>query len=269
MRVTTADHYLPRPGAFVRFTPEPTPGEPCPVPPSFDQFVHLSAAARGTIWLAAAFDVPERVDGAALAGAYRALIARHGTLRSSFVAGVDGPLRLRHVTPAALHREPAVGTGSAIETRDLVCDSLNRACAPFGHPSYLLGAIERDDTSTVLCGFDHAHVDGYSIALLIEDLRRLYLGAAPESLPPTGDFVDHCAERAEVSVAADDPRLRGWLDFFGTGGATPPVFPLDLGVPPGAAFPQRVELRRLLDARAADRFDLWCRSRRAGCSPDA
>lgn len=252
MRVTTADRFAPAPGTFVEYRPESGPGSPSPVPPSFNQAVHL--AGGGNIWLAAVFDVPGPVDHARLAAAYRALIARHGTLRSSFR---PGPVRLRHPVPGELRRLPGVPV-TALPAL------LDERCAAFGHPSYLLGVIDRPDTATVLCAFDHAHVDGYSIALVIDDLRRLYHG---ETLPPTGDFVDFCGEQARLEVVPDDPRLRGWRAFFGPGGVRPPEFPLDLGVAPGETAPQAVELRMLLDRAGADAFDAWCRE--LGASPFA
>lgn len=261
MRVITVDRYRPEPGVFTEYRPEPTPGTPSPVPPSFNQAVHLAGAGRGSTWLAATFDVPGPIDHQRLAAAYRGLIARHGTLRSSFDGGAAGPVRLRHPTPTALHRLPGVPGVTAPAIRA----ALDARCRPFGHPSYLLGAIDRPDTSTVLCGFDHAHVDGLSIAVAIDDLRRLYRG--DENLPPVGDFVDHCAEQARLTVPADEPRLAGWRDFFGTDGAVPPAFPLDLGLAPGQAAPQAVELRGLLDTATADRFDHRCRG--LGASPFA
>ncbi|MGN2639398.1 condensation domain-containing protein [Nocardia takedensis] len=265
MRVTTIDHLLPRPGTFVRFTAPSAAGELSPVPPSFNQSLHLAAATnRPSTWLAAAFEIPGPVDLRALAAAYRALIARHGTLRSSFLPGDTGPLRLRHPLASALIAEFVLKTETAVQTREVLRASLDAACAPFGHPSYLLGAIDRPDSATVVCGFDHAHVDGYSIALIIDDLRRLYAGAPPDSLPEAGDFVDHCAEQAAMRVEADDPRVRGWQDFFGIDGATPPPFPLDLGLAPGQTAPQAVVLRELLDTVGADRFETWCRALGAG-----
>ncbi|MFC6010651.1 condensation domain-containing protein [Nocardia lasii] len=263
MHVTTVDHYLPEPGTFMHWTvpTEPT-GVASPIPPSFNQLVHLSGAESGSIWLAAAFDVPGALDRARLAAAYRALIARHGTLRSSFTATPSGPRRVLHPTPPHLEPQPDQPHTCATTLRETLRRHSDIACAPFAERSYLLAAIDRPHTATIVCAFDHAHVDAYSIAIVIEDLRQLYLGVTPELLSPTGSFVDFCA--TPVEFGPDDPRLAGWRAFFGDQGVTPPTFPLDLGLAPGQRAPQAVELRHLLSAEDTDSYESFCRTQQAG-----
>ncbi|MGW6621888.1 condensation domain-containing protein [Nocardia sp. NPDC055002] len=219
-------------------------------------------AESGSIWLAAAFDIPGHVNRDRLADAYRGLIARHGTLRSSFTATPSGPLRILRPTPNRLEPQPDIAHGSATTLRETLRRHGNIRCAPFAERAYLLAAIDRPHTSTIVCAFDHAHVDAYSIAIIIEDLRLLYYGADPETLPATGDFVDYCA--TPVEFRPDDPRVDGWRDFFGDQGVIPPSFPLDLGLEPGQRAPQAIDLREVLSADATERFESLCRTSDAG-----
>ncbi|MEV0432515.1 condensation domain-containing protein [Nocardia sp. NPDC050413] len=263
MRVTTVDHYSPAPGTFVHWrVRDDGDAHESPIPPSFNQLVHLAGAEAGSTWLAAAFDVDGPLDRAALAAAYRALIVRHGTLRSSFTATPSGPRRVLRSATVRLDEQPDATPRSSSALRDTIWRHCNDRCAPFADRAYLLAAIDRPDTATVVCAFDHAHVDAHSIAIVIDELRLLYHGAAPETLPPVGDFVDHCARPTTFDPA--DPRLRGWREFFGDQGVVPPSFPLDLGLAPGRSAPQAVSLRQVLTAEEAEAFESWCRGNDAG-----
>ncbi|MEV0766641.1 condensation domain-containing protein [Nocardia salmonicida] len=264
MHVTTVDRYTPEPGTFLHWrapADEPEAAE-SPIPPSFNQLVHLSGADSGSIWLAATFDVTGHVDRARLATAYRHLIARHGTLGSSFVTTPAGPRRILRPAPTRLEPQPDIAHRCATALRETLRRYCDIGCAPFAGRAYLLAAIDRPQTSTIVCAFDHAHVDAYSIAIIIEDLRQFYHGAEPETLPPAGNFVDYCA--IPVELRPDDPRLEGWRAFFGNRGVIPPSFPLDLGLEPGQRAPQAVELRRLLSADATAGFESFCRTHDAG-----
>lgn len=268
MHVTTIDHYHPRAGELLTWTVTTGGSEISPIPPSFNQRVHLAAATETSTWLAAAFTVVGRVDRGALGAAYRALIERHGTLRSSFADTAQGLRRVvHHPTDIALHTETVIDTDSDAVLRDRLRLALDEACHPFGSPAYLLAAVDREDASTIICGFDHCHVDAYSIAIVIDDLHRLYDGyrrhpAAfrPHELPVSGDFVDFCAAEAQTPVVAvTDPRMRGWLDFFHACDGRLPSFPLDLGVPAGARAAQAAEVRTVLDPVETEHFTRLCR----------
>ncbi|MFE1593345.1 condensation domain-containing protein [Nocardia sp. NPDC058705] len=264
MHVTTIDRYAPEPGTFVHWTvPADDAGAvESPIPPSFNQLVHLAGAESGSIWLAAAFDVAGPLDRDRLTVAYRGLIARHGTLRSSFTMTPSGPRRFLRPVPSRLDPQPDVAHGSATALREALRHHSDLRCAPFAARAYLLAAIDRPHTSTIVCAFDHAYVDAYSIAVIIDDLRLLYHGCEPETLPATGDFLEYCA--TSVELGPDDPRVDGWREFFGDQGVVPPSFPLDLGLEPGERAPQAVELRRLLSAEATESFESFCRAHDAG-----
>ncbi|WP_238423485.1 condensation domain-containing protein [Gordonia sp. 'Campus'] len=269
MHVTTIDRYSPAGGELLSWAVQTSAApRPSPVPPSFNQAVHLAAAGEASTWLAAAFTVDGRVDRAALGLAYRALIDRHGTLRSSFAVGTEGVERSVHdPRHLELRAQTIVDSSCGTEIRDRLREALDAACHPFGPSAYLLAAIDRDHTSTIICGFDHCHVDAYSISIVIDDLHRLYDGfrRRPGSfdsaeLPMTGDFVDFCdAESQAAPIGPGDPRMRGWLRFFDDRDGALPTFPLDLGVAVGEIAPQASEVRTLLGPAATARFDDLCR----------
>ena len=279
MQVTTIDNYEPDPGELVIWDVDCSSSTPQPsaIAPSFNQSVHLAGSNDQTVWLAAAFTVPGRIDRAALGAAYHALINRHGTLHSAFDRTPDGitpggitrashdPTQLR-----VIPRSVAYETGHAA-MRDLLWSQLDAACRPFGFPAFLLGAIDREAESTIICGFDHSHVDAYSISIVINDLHRLYhdgpeIGAG--ELPMCGDFVDFCAaESTAAQVSHADPRMREWLRFFDSHDNRLPSFPLDLGVAAGESARQRTDVREVLDDDEAERFTTFCR--RNGASPFA
>lgn len=270
MHVTTIDRYCPPAGELLSWSvvTSPVRSEISEVPPSFNQTVHLASAGESSTWLAAAFTVRGRVDRAALGSAYHALVARHGTLRSSFSAGPEGVRRHSHdPDDLVLRVDTVIHTSSDTVLRERLRDTLDRACRPFGHPAYLFAAIDRADASTIICGFDHCHVDAYSISIVIDDLHRLYEGYRchgasfdPAETAISGSFVDFCAAESQAStVAPTDPRMRAWLRFFDDRDGALPTFPLDLGVEPGAVAAQATEVRTLLGPAATELFAELCR----------
>ncbi|MBE7160743.1 MAG: peptide synthase [Williamsia herbipolensis] len=280
MRVTTIDRYAPRPGPIVRWRIDLTdaPWTTSSVPPSFNQRFHLAGARTAppgqTVFLAAAFDVDGPVDHKALERSFTALVDRHDTLRCGFVArdddsgGVEIVRRVHDVSRMRLRPDPPVETATTDDAREALRRLLADACAPLGEPDHLFAAIDRLDRSTILCAFDHAHTDAWSIAVVVDDLRMLYEGFRaepgafhPARLGPAGSFLAHCAEEAEDDRDhATLPAMAQWRAFFARHRNTPPSFPADLGLRPGETAPQAVDLRRLADAPTADRIDDACRS---------
>lgn len=262
MHVIGVDAWAPRPGVvlqwLVRSDAEPVPST---VPPSFNQSAHLADVDDGSTWLAASFDVPGPLDTDALERSLERLVARHGSLRTGFVRSDAGPSRVNHPQGAlTLRRRPDIAVPSVPEAHRVVRAALDAACAPFSAPAYTFLAIDRPDVSTVVCGFDHAHVDAYSLAVVIDDVRRGYLGE-PETAPDPGDFVDYCAaESAGTPIDLADDRLRTWVDFLHAGAGAPPQFPLDLGVPHGRTDRCAVRVDTLLTAREADAAETGCRA---------
>lgn len=231
----------------------PTGGE---LPVSFDQGRHVGEGQRPGSWMAIAFRLPRPVDPADLATAWRAVIDRHGTLRSAFSIDDAGTLRLHElaVLPGEWVQHP-VPAGRA--TREVLREVLDEACAPFQQPSHRLCLIEpvgptadADDRPVVVIGADHAHVDMWSLLVLARDLLD---GIRPtELLPAPPTFAEHTAAMASMPPAPESVHQR-WSDLLDSSGGTMPVFPLPLG---DISHPQAevVEVRDVLDADEAARF---------------
>jgi len=226
-----------------------------PVELSINQRNHLAAAARGerTIWLAATFDVVGPIDVDALTAAYQALVRRHSTLHCEVVwNGADvGAVRR---DPRELRCEP-----SRPAAGEEVLDVLERECSPLSYPAFALAAVSRPDLSTVVCGFDHLHVDGVSIAIVADELNALYADAARQ-LPPAGCFVSRAAGWAAASpLPGDDPRLVPWRRTLDALDYRLPRFPFPLGLGEGETAPQRTECRTLAGAETVDALGLIAR----------
>ena len=271
MRVTSADAWALRPGTVHawRVAAPPAPAG-TPVDLSPDQRNHLGAAAGGepSVWLTAAFDVDGPIDPVALEGAFRDLLARHGTLQCT-AAVTDGIATARRHAPASLVWSGRVvaTTSTPADTRALVRGLLDDECAPLGAGLALLpAAVSRPDRSTILLGLDHLHADATSVAVVVEDLHALYEArtrGTGHPLPAAACFVETLAARAPGAVAPTDPRLAAWHAVLAGLGHRLPTFPLDLGVAPGERARQASVLVDLLDSDATDALDRSARAARA------
>jgi hypothetical protein len=138
------------------------------------------------------------LDTDALRAALEGWVRRHETLRSGFRAHpgrgeTDGVERF--VLPAEkvelVARDAGECTGSD-ELRERLTRRLDETCRPLSWPSYLFTTILRPGGATVFCGFDHCHVDGYSLAIAVHEIRESYrayaIGSArePDRLPEAG-----------------------------------------------------------------------------------
>ncbi|MDJ0395141.1 condensation domain-containing protein [Rhodococcus sp. G-MC3] len=270
MRVTSITEYLTDPGTYIEWPVSLGEGTPSPVPPSFNQNFHLSAAlsnsdqSSSTVWIAGAFDVVGTLDEDSLAWAIEQFISRHDALRTTF-RSVDGEI-FRQV-----HGAHKVHVGRPSQTRITdpytlsahVRTRFDVLCHPSRHPSYSFAAVERPDRSTILCGFDHAHVDAVSIVVAVEELSALYdarRSGTTIELDATGSFIEYCAaEAASPVVPVSDPRVEKWAEFVEHCGGSTPGFPFDLGVPHGVQAPQATTIHALADAEHAAAFESECR----------
>ncbi|WBL17858.1 GNAT family N-acetyltransferase [Citricoccus sp. NR2] len=214
------------------------------LPISFDQHRHVSAGDRPGSWMAICFTLPEPVDRERLAEVWLAVIARHGTLRTAFVQDDDGlHLHELDVEPGQWTEHP-VGTGQ--EVNDTVRDVLDRHCTPFSTPSHRLCLLETALRPTVIIGSDHAHVDMWSMLVILRDLLcALDPGQEAAELASVGvpAFVEHTRSLAERPKAPHQVHRR-WAETIEASGGSMPRFPLPLGDPVPQA--QRVEVRDVL-----------------------
>ncbi len=220
------------------------PGRRLPV--SFDQRRHVGAGDRPGSWMAISFRLHEQVPRDVLADAWLAVVARHGTLRSVFVPGDDGEPRLHEVEvlPGSWSEHP-IGAGQAVN--DALKDQLDNACTPFSAPSHRLSVLETAAGPTIVIAADHAHVDMWSMLVIVRDLLAAIADASRGSTPSLGvapAFSDHSTALRERSTAPDDVHRR-WKQILDASGGTMPRFPLPLGDP--VPHVERVEVRDVLD----------------------
>nr|WP_296772468.1 condensation domain-containing protein [Rhodococcus sp. (in: high G+C Gram-positive bacteria)] len=275
MRVTSITEFLTDPGTYLEWPVYLGDGTPSPIPPSFNQRFHLSAALSEpnrqtpTVWIAAAFDIAGDLDEDALTWALGHFVHRHDALRTTF-HWAEGSISRRVHSAENVRIDPP--------TRTVLSDShcltshirarFDLLCHPSRSPSYTFAAIERGDRSTVVCGFDHAHADAVSIVVAAEEISALYearrAGLAP-TLGTTGGFVEYCAAEARTPVVPiSDDRVAAWSEFVEHCGGSTPGFPFDLGVPQGEHAPQATTIHTLADAGQAEAFETACRRLGAG-----
>jgi len=229
------------------------------LPVSFDQRIHVGLGDRPGSWMAISFHLPRPATKEALADAWLAVIARHGTLRTAFAPGEDGQPRLH---------ELAIGPGSWVEheilsgqaVNDAVRGVLDAACSPYRRPSHRLCVLENATGSTVVIGSDHAHVDMWSMLVIARDFLSA-LDAARDgrdsSTAPVAAFVEHTQSLLERDPAPDEVRRR-WADIIRDSGGAMPRFPLSLGSPDPQR--ERVEVRDVLDADESAAFAAQARA---------
>ncbi|WOQ16504.1 condensation domain-containing protein [Raineyella sp. W15-4] len=223
-----------RVSSYVAHVPA-TEGRELPV--SFDQGIHVGVGPRPGSWMGVGFTpqvftpgVP--VDRDLLAAAWHAVIARHGTLRTAFSTGADGAVRLHEieVLPGSwVDHIPAQGQRPA----DVVQSVLDSACSPYERPSHRLLLVEGEGRPTVVIGADHAHVDAWSMLVLVRDLTTilddLLADRTPGAdLPPVPAFAEHTALLAAQPPAPAEVTAR-WAEILRRAGGVMPVFPLSLG----------------------------------------
>lgn len=220
------------------------PGRQLPV--SFDQRRHVGAGDRPGSWMAISFRLPEPVDREALAAAWLAVIARHGTLRSVFVPSDAGGPHLHEVDvlPGEWTEHP-IAPGQALN--DALREQLDQACTPYSTPSHRLSVLETATGPTIVIAADHSHVDMWSMLVIVRDLRLALADATAgraSTLVAAPAFADHSAALRDRPAAPEDVHRR-WTEILEGSGGTMPRFPLPLGEP--VAHPERVEVRDVLD----------------------
>lgn len=207
------------------------------LPVSFDQGRHVGVGPRPGSWMGVGF-TPQvfapgtPVDRDLLAAAWHAVIARHGTLRTAFATRPDGSLELREieVQPGSwVDHIPSNGQRPA----DVLQTVLDTTCSPFERPSYRLILVEGEGRPTVVIGADHAHVDAWSMLVLVRDLTAalddLLAGRTPGAdLPAAPAFAEHTALLAAQPPAPAEV-IEHWDEILRRAGGVMPVFPLPLG----------------------------------------
>ncbi|MFG1795292.1 condensation domain-containing protein [Nocardia sp. NPDC049149] len=265
MQLLFLEHLSAPPGTLLEWTALAEPGPtPDATPATSNQSIHL-ASGGPTTWLAATFDVAGPIDESALHTAFSVWLPRHDALHCCFEPpSKDRPAAVHvvHDTDIRLVPRQAVCTSSTEELRAVLGARLDEACSPYSFAPYFLGAVSRDESSTVVCGFDHAVCDAWSITIAVAELDLLYRAAcedgvdgavaAADRLPEPGSFLSYSTREAAVPAASTGPLIRAWRDFLHAAGNDLPHFPLDLGLPAGSLAPFGCDARPLLGATATD-----------------
>ena len=274
MRLTTVTRMSLPDGVVHRFATDVTPAHGEDRSPSFDQARHASLGPRPGSWMAVAFTLRFPADRDEVARAWLAVVARHETLRTVLTGGGhdrdehagrtdrddrddrdddnDDELRLRPVTVRPLGwRTPPAEPGE--DPRAVLRRVFDKACSPFARPAHALCLVQPQDPRerpVVVIGFDHSHVDAWSLLVVMRDfcsgLEDLARGLDPGAgLPPAAPFAEHTAELAARPPAPARVHER-WAAIMDRGAGGMPVFPLDLG---DISVPreQVVEVRDVLD----------------------
>jgi hypothetical protein len=234
-------------------------------------------------WLAFAFHVPEPLNREALRHAFATFVTRHGTLLSWFEGDVENLVQ-RILDPddvvlAIASRGPAESTRKVSER---VMARFREGTSPLAWPSFVAGAIDHDAAPgrdmgaptagfTVYYGVDHAHTDGVSIMLGVEELTDLYrrgVAGNAEPLAPVGSYVDFSAAERELEdgLSLDSPAIAVWLSALSDAGFELPSFGLPLGLEPGETAPSTRVTAELGDAETIDAFEQVVRSAGGGMS---
>ncbi|NHA70131.1 condensation domain-containing protein [Phycicoccus flavus] len=234
------------------------------LPVSFDQARHVGEGDRPGSWMAVAVRLPGPVADDALAAAWAAVCRRHGTLRTVFSRTDAGEVALHRVevTDLVWVDHPA-DTGRP--TREVLRDVLDATCRSFDAPSHRLCLLEPDPAAddprpALVLAADHAHVDMWSLVVLVRDLLACVADVREGrcgdpvggALPEAPAFVEHTAALLARPSAPGHVRRR-WADVLEAEGGVMPLFPLPLG-DVGSPRPEVVEVRDVLDAEGVERL---------------
>ena len=229
-----------------------------PLPVSFDQARHVGAGDRSGSWMALSFHLDDDVPLDRLEQAWLAVVARHGTLRTVFSPGPEQPSLHEVEVSAGSWVEHPIAPGQAVN--DALREVLDATCRPCARPSHRLCLLRTADGPTVVVAADHAHVDMWSMLVMVRDLlgalTAIGEGREPD-LSPAPAFADHTRALRERDTAPADVRRR-WSEVLGACGGVMPRFPMPLG-DVDTQQRERVDLRSVLDVDETAAFAVAAR----------
>ncbi|GAA0458416.1 MULTISPECIES: condensation domain-containing protein [Streptomyces] len=214
-------------------------------------------------YVAGTFEIAGPVDRAALEAALLYFVRRHEVLRCTFQQ-LSGDLSCDALTPEDIELKciDAGSAGSAEEVRAYLHRFFQRVDT-LSWPLITMGAVVRDDSTTVYFACDHLVTDGLSTPIAVNDIATAYeayaRGEEPD-LPEVGSYLEFSRAQRDATGAmdADDERLDHWKEFIARGDCFFPPFPLDLGVEPGRLYPTVNVTETLLQDREADELAARC-----------
>ncbi|MEU2455302.1 condensation domain-containing protein [Streptomyces sp. NPDC012765] len=246
-------------------------GDPAGRKASFNQDKHFTVAEESRAaddpvasWVAVTFEVAGPLDEQALAQSLLSFVQRHEVLRCAF-RRLAGEVACEPFDPAGLALEARqVGEFETSEgLGEFLVERFKRSIDTLSWPLFIMGAVVREDSSTVYLAFDHIVCDGMSMPIVAREVSTGYEALCrgeDVELPPAPSYLDFAEEqrRRYLSIDARDERLDYWKSFMGPAGEFFPRFPLDLGVEPGRMYPIVNEASTLLDAAEAEVFEKTC-----------
>ncbi|KAI0362122.1 hypothetical protein OH77DRAFT_1416339 [Trametes cingulata] len=177
------------------------------------------------------YRLPGNVDCAKLRTAWEELVRRHAVLRSTFVYdhGSATPILV-------VFKADSLGSLFSQETLDDHEDQQDavgqRMKELVSHPPSVARPFTRavllqsSTASYLLIHLHHFQYDAWSLHLLVDDLRRLYLGQDPRSSNDLEGFLQHTTPAAEEERVQEEH----WKSMFARGNE-PPLFPALSSVP--------------------------------------
>ncbi|WP_344117973.1 condensation domain-containing protein [Streptomyces blastmyceticus] len=239
---------------------------------TYNQAKHFAVAqgARSandmiSAYVAGTFEIPGVLDRSALESALLYFVRRHEVLRCTFQQ-LAGDLSCDILEPDDVKLE-LIDRGSADSAAELraFLHEFFQKVDTLSWPLILMGAVIRDESTTVYFACDHLVTDGLSTPIAVNDIATAYAafsrGHQPV-LPEAGSYLTFSREqrRRSGSMGVEDSRLDHWKAFMARGGAFFPPFPLDLGVEPGCMYPTVNDAGMLLAADEVEALEARCRA---------
>ncbi len=200
-------------------------------------FLHQLAPESAAYHLVYCARMTPAPDVAALQSAFRAVVARHASLRSCF-PDEGGVPTMRLLDPAAFAIEEH--DVRALDERSLRLTLTFHADAPFdmacGPLTRLLVFRRRGNTAVLMLKLHHLVVDAWSLSVVLEEMLALYFGESAQSelkLPPQRrSYADYVRwSRASAAGQPGQAELAYWRRKLAN--LPPPIdLPLDHPRPP-------------------------------------
>lgn len=239
---------------------------------TYNQVKHFTSAQEArrandpvSTYLAGTFEIAGPLDRGSLEAALLRFVRRHEALRCTFQQ-IVGDLACDVLTPDEVALEPVeVGEFETTDEIDSYLQKSFQGIDTLSWPLITMGAVIREESSTVFFACDHLVGDGMSTPIAVNDIAAAYAaftrGEEPEA-PEVGSYLRFCREQRALSASmdTDDERLGYWKSFMARNGDFFPAFPLDLGIEPGRMYPTVNEMDPLLSASATDAMETACRN---------
>lgn len=279
MKLTEISKYAAQPGRMIEWALHPdtiaaaTQAAQDPRPASYMQEAHVKMAAllrdvdvEAPTWLATAFDIPGALDHDAMEATLLQWITRHETLRSGLrLTGQDLERFTLDAETVSLDRTVVDEFSDGADVTRFLEARFDEAANPLTWPPYIVVTVAREDAFTIYLAFDHSNVDGYSIAVIAQEIHELYaaaLSGRAAALSTVGSYIDFATTEREAAddIDASDESVVRWGEFVENCGGELPRFPLDLGIAPGEYPRQTGGCEWLLDPDDAEAFNVACKS---------